>query len=290
MRESLILHQTVEYHAGETFLIRNAGNGGANLPYGRNSHWHEELEIAYILQDKVTYYIEGEQIEGNPGRLVVAGCESVHRISVAGNENFDPNLPAVIVLLLSKSFLEENFPEYRSMSFPNERTDTRPEIKEIMLQCSAYRDRKERHADDHLFMRGLLCQLLYHLCEDGLAVRKETAPHADIRRLKQVLRFVEEHYREPITQADMAARLYFTPQYFSRYFKRFTGMTFTEHLTLYRLSRAKKELAHTDKAIGEIALDNGFADDRGLINAFKKNYQQTPSQYRKRKLMELSQI
>lgn len=100
-------------------------------------------------------------------------------------------------------------------------------------------------------------------------------------KMMSILRYIDGHYREPLSQADIAARFYFTPQYFARYFKQCTGMTFTEHLTGRRIHQARKELLQTDKLIGNIALDNGFSDERSFICAFKKIYQLTPMQYRK---------
>ena len=58
-------------------------------------------------------------------------------------------------------------------------------------------------------------------------------------------------------------------------------MTFMKYVTNYRVQKAQKDLLGTGKSILEIALDNGFSDDRGLINAFKEIYHTTPFQYRK---------
>jgi AraC-like DNA-binding protein len=60
-------------------------------------------------------------------------------------------------------------------------------------------------------------------------------------------------------------------------------MTFTEYVTRYRIEQARKQLLFTDRSILNIALDNGFTDDRRFILAFKKYYIDTPLQYRKRK-------
>jgi AraC-like DNA-binding protein len=58
-------------------------------------------------------------------------------------------------------------------------------------------------------------------------------------------------------------------------------MTFIEYLTKYRLQKARMQLMATNSGILEIALNNGFSDDRRLILAFKEEYGTTPFQYRK---------
>jgi AraC-like DNA-binding protein len=87
---------------------------------------------------------------------------------------------------------------------------------------------------------------------------------------------------EHITQAEVADKFYFSSVYFSKYFKRCTGMTFIDYLTKYRIRQAKTELLTTDKSILDIALDNGFSDERRLILAFKKYLNDTPLQYKKK--------
>lgn len=49
MRGQRILHQTLEYPAQEPFVLMTARYADVDHPFITNSHWHEELEIVYIL-------------------------------------------------------------------------------------------------------------------------------------------------------------------------------------------------------------------------------------------------
>ena len=284
MRETLPRHQIIEYQRNEPFYAANARQKDADYIYIKNSHWHEELELAYCLQGNAVHYIDGEQVEAKPGRLIVTNCESVHRIDAKVGSVLEPDAPASIVLIIHNRFIEENFPEYRDFWFVNRDEEAPPEVRDIMLSFSRYAERKEHRPNEHLFMRGLLLQLLYFLYESGTVSRTDSASaarHEHVRVLKEILEYVEDHYAEPLAQADVAQEFYFSPQYFARYFKRCTGVTFTQHLTSYRLQQAKKDLLHTGKLVKDIALDNGFTDERSLINAFKRHYGVTPLQFRK---------
>ena len=284
MREPLVKHQIIEYKRNEPFFAANAGAWSIDDTYVKNSHWHEELEIAYVLQGNYAHYIDGERVEAVPGRLIVTNCESVHRIDVKPEDMTDPDETATIVLIVHNRFIEENFPEYRDFWFTNEHTEARPEVRDIMFQFSEYAKAPEHRPNEHLYMRGLLLQLLYFLYEDGAVSRTDAASVAQreqVSQLKEILQYVETHYAEPLVQSDVAREFYFTPQYFARYFKRTTGVTFTEHLTAHRLQQATQELIRSDKLIKDIALDNGFSDDRSFINAFKKRFSVTPFQFRK---------
>ncbi|MDE7179073.1 MAG: AraC family transcriptional regulator [Lachnospiraceae bacterium] len=270
MREPLVKHQIIEYRSNEPFYAANTDSRSRNDLYVKNSHWHEELEMYYAFQGRSRHFIDGEVFIVEPGRLLITNCESVHRIEVL-NCGDDLNKVSGIVLIVHNRFLEENFPEYQNFWFTNDKPKARPEICEIMLKFSEYAVRKEHNEHEHLYMRGLLLQLLYYLYQEGAVRRSDIGSihrREQVQTLKEILQYVEEHYREPLLQAEVAKEFYFTPQYFARYFKQCTGTTFTEHLTAYRISRARQELLHTDRRISDVAQNNGFHDDRGFINAF----------------------
>ena len=104
----------------------------------------------------------------------------------------------------------------------------------------------------------------------------------NIERMKGVIQYVENHYTEPISQSAVAQKFYFSREYFSRYFKKTCGMTFTDYVTQYRLQKAKEDLIGSSASILEIALKNGFSDERRFINSFRKWFGTTPLQYRKK--------
>lgn len=284
MREPLVKHQIIEYRPNEPFYAANTNSRSGDDFYVKNSHWHEELELLYVFHGSSRHFIDGEIFITEPGRLLVTNCESVHRIEILDQGDSSSEQPDGVVLIVHNRFLEENFPEYQDFWFTNGKPQARPEVREIMLKFSEYAARKEHKEHEHLYMRGLLLQLLYYLYQEGAVRRSDMGSvrrREQVQTLKEILQYVEEHYREPLAQAEIAKEFYFTPQYFARYFKQCTGNTFTEHLTAYRISQARQELLHTDRRISDVARNNGFHDDRGFINAFKRIYGVTPLQYRK---------
>lgn len=283
MREAVPKHQVIEYLKEEPFYIANVRFSAVNDYYAINSHWHEELEIAYILEGNPHHYIDGECIQSEAGRLIVTNSESVHHVTCEFEHSREEAISAV-VLLIHNRFIIENFPEYGTLWFTNNKRQTKPEIRDIMLWLSAYAEKKEHRPQEHLYVKGLLLQLLYYMYEEGIVSRKDQTAivkRQNIQPLKDILVYVEEHYQMPLAQADVANQFYLSQQYFSRYFKQCTGITFTEHITRYRLEKAIKELRETDKRIVDIALDNGFTEERRFAFAFKKFYGVSPLQYRR---------
>ena len=283
MSEPVAKRQMFEYDGDNPFHIYN-------LPYYPSigdellfNHWHEELEIVYTLQGNSLHYIDGTCIRSQPGRLIVVNSESSHNIipdrSVYGNGR-----KVVIALIISREFLEEVFPDFRNMYFLNEKEVTTPVIRELMVTLSHFGDGTELSRYEKIYRKGLVLQLLYHITQEGVAEKNVILPLnnlKNIERLKGVLQFIENHYMEKISQAEIAEKFYFSREYFARFLKKHTGMTFTEYLTKYRLQKARMQLMASDSGILEIALNNGFSDDRRLILAFRQEYGTTPFQYRK---------
>ena len=158
-------------------------------------------------------------------------------------------------------------------------------IEQLMKEFSYYAGKEKEHEPyENLRLMSMLYELMYLLCRNDLVVRETVFPinnQKNLERLRGIMQYVEVHYTEEITQYEVAKRFYFTKEYFSRFFKKNTGMTFKEYVMHYRLKQAYDPIVYTERSILDIALDCGFADARGLINAFKRVYGDTPYQYRK---------
>lgn len=276
-------HETFAYKEDEPFIIINITSSiAAKARHKLLEHWHEELEIAYVLVGHSIHYIDGQRIQADPGRLVVTNSGSIHSIT-PDTVTPHPGETATILLLIHQQFLRDNFPQYSSIRFTNEKLVARPEIRAIMLKLSEYETREVRTPFDSLYVRGQLLQLLYYMCMEGTASREASATDKSTDKLKTILDYIEANYRQPLAQAELAQRFHFSPGYFSHYFKDHTGITFMQYLTQMRLQKACTDLLSSDLTIAQISLAHGFADERSFINAFKKSYSTTPLQYRKKR-------
>lgn len=93
--------------------------------------------------------------------------------------------------------------------------------------------------------------------------------------------FLESHYQEDFTMDDVADMVGFSPAYFSKIFKKQLGKTYSEYLSMVRISHAESLLINTSKSITEIAMETGFSYSSKLTEAFKRSVRITPLEYRK---------
>lgn len=96
------------------------------------------------------------------------------------------------------------------------------------------------------------------------------------------VRYLEEHFAEDIALSGVAEKFFFTPAYFSIYFKKRTGQLFSQYLKKVRMEKACEMLVSTNKKVSKIALDVGYSDSAYFGKVFKKHMGCSPEEYRKR--------
>lgn len=98
--------------------------------------------------------------------------------------------------------------------------------------------------------------------------------------VRQALTILEGHYRENLTQAEIAAAVHLNPAYFSTLFKKNMGKGFREYLAELRITAVKKRLRNSTERIKDIAATEGFDDYPYFCRLFKHLVGQTPQEYR----------
>ena len=98
--------------------------------------------------------------------------------------------------------------------------------------------------------------------------------------LRQVLRYLNEHYRENITRRDIAKAAGYNESYISHLFSQTMGMTLPEYVHMMRIDDACLMLKETDLTVTRIASELGFASIRNFNRIFLKRTGKTPTQYR----------
>jgi AraC-like DNA-binding protein len=98
--------------------------------------------------------------------------------------------------------------------------------------------------------------------------------------IQTMINFIQSNYMNRIYLSDLALHIHLQPTYVCRLFKKHTGYTISEFVTLHRLSVAKGLLLGTNKKIDEIAYRVGFYDLHHFSKVFKLQEGLSPSQYR----------
>jgi AraC-like DNA-binding protein len=125
---------------------------------------------------------------------------------------------------------------------------------------------------DLFFLRLLRAQTDVHPAEDI------TSTSRDILR---VIRYIDEHYADPISLSTAAERFAFSKPYLSRFFHEETGLTFTDYLNQIRIKQAIRLLKDFRLSIQILSQQVGFQTPAYFSRVFKRQMGVTPQEYRR---------
>jgi AraC family transcriptional regulator len=122
----------------------------------------------------------------------------------------------------------------------------------------------------HLLRYYTACPATFREYEGGLAAAK----------LRHVLNYINAHFEQDITLADLAEIAGMSQCYFASLFKQSMGITPWQYVMQQRVERAKILLRQQDYSIAQIALQCGFNSQSHFTQQFRKLAGVTPKQYR----------
>lgn len=105
--------------------------------------------------------------------------------------------------------------------------------------------------------------------------------HKDNNVIFEIASFLEKHYHEDISLADIASRFYLSREYISRKFKQEFEVNLSDYLGQIRMSKAKVLLCNPNLRISQVADMVGYQDEKYFSKVFKKMSGMTPNEYRK---------
>jgi len=129
-----------------------------------------------------------------------------------------------------------------------------------------------------------LLDLLASSAEYEVLSSPEYSPKLDaetLDALQRALVFIYRNFATDIRLSDVADLAGMSESAFSRFFKKNTGNTFTDHVNKLRIWQACKLLAETDMPITDICFEVGYMNISNFNRTFLRQHRMTPSAYRR---------
>lgn len=99
--------------------------------------------------------------------------------------------------------------------------------------------------------------------------------------VQQALEYVKKNLKRNITRTEVAEHVYLNEEYFSRLFKKETGVGFKEYVQSEKMKEAQKLLANSKLSVEIIASKVGYTNFSYFSAAFRKIVGVSPQEYRK---------
>lgn len=265
-----------------------------NMPF----HWHKEWEMIRVRKGQLVLHVDEQEIFAKEGDVLLLQDSMFHGgAAVAGV--YECLVFDFYGLFHEMHPVKEYMrPFYRLDRLPQilYRSEEHPNIcriaADIMNENYNYFEKRDHIGEDmsdgvrELTTIGGIGRMFASILQNNLYTEntQETIRSAHrIRRIKNVLEYVERNFHSPITLNDMAEVAGMNPQYFCRAFKDVMMKSPMDYVIFYRLEQAVRLLSATDLSVMEVAMECGFNDCSYFIRVFKKQKNMTPNQYRKQK-------
>ncbi|HLL89957.1 MAG TPA: helix-turn-helix domain-containing protein [Tepidisphaeraceae bacterium] len=267
-----------------------------HLPFGIDHRplWplpqaHAHLDIEFILMERggSEHAYRGERLTIGGGDLAVYWAGLPHRCvaSDAGAMCYIIHLPLAWLLQWS---LPPGFVQRLLLGEVFRRR--RAESRWLLDRCRGWmRDRATIDAgaagDIALLELQAACRRL--AATSGAAPPAAEQPARGRRgdrmiRVGQMVHYLVHHYRQPLTAAGIAAAAGVHPNHAMRLFSQSLGVTLWGYVGQLRLAHAEYLLRTTEMPVIQVALEAGFASVGRFYLLFRKQFRETPRQFRLR--------
>lgn len=123
---------------------------------------------------------------------------------------------------------------------------------------------------------------MYGLIGYGISLQKaDNTPIINNPKLRDAVLYIEGHYNENITLANISQNAGLTHTALTKFIKQELNCTAMQYLMRYRITIAKKQLAFTDVPIKDITSLVGFKTVQHFNRIFKQHTGSTPAEFRK---------
>lgn len=251
-------------------------------PYFRTMefHAHDFLELYYFLDGSVTYYIEDQVYDLCPADLLIIPAGKMHRPVIANEHAAYERM----VLWITPQYLQ---------SIDSPAGDLQKNLQKVGEHgyCVPFR------GDETVFVTALLKKLLYmqkndtdpKFCAGAVELYLwtifrsygviDTTHRNETQVIPQVIRYITEHFSEPLTLEDIAAEFFVSKSYLNRHFKAYTNSTVYAYIMALRLTHARRMLREGIPAV-EAGRECGFSDYSTFYKAFKTQTGLSPQQFK----------
>jgi AraC-like DNA-binding protein len=269
------------------FEIVHVGEPANNMS---TFHWHEYMELSYIQENEGRYEIEDRVYDVARGDVVIINDIERHRVTYKPDRplyetviHFDPKL----IWFKDDPTMESGYLKLfkRGRLAFNNRPEldpaTKGEIGRLFSEIiGEYQGGKRFH--ELLIRAKLLNVIALLLRECGTEALDEGAflsRRNQMDRLKRILDYIEGNFDGGIGLESTAARFHFNASYFSDYFKKSVGITFSEFLARVRVREAIRLMTEEGASSTGAAYDCGFNNVASFYAAFKRVTGKNPGDY-----------
>ena len=262
----------------KNFIPRDCDFGDLSI------HWHEEIEITYVIAGSIKHQLNGKKVTINAGEAIFINSKQLHLIE---SNDEDCVLYCLIfhpTILCSSNYIAK---KYISPIVDNEKLDyfflkESDASHKPILDAIKRIKQLEDDGENELIMMTTLYDLWRNLHEVlPKAKTCEKLVNEDLRTVQKMMLKVHNQYADNINLEDICNAGNIGKTKGTKLFFEYINMTPVDYLINYRLEIAARLLRDSKLSVIDIALEAGFSDSSYFARVFKKRVGMSPLAYRK---------
>lgn len=251
-----------------------------------SSHFHEYYEVFYFVAGQQTYFINHDLFNAKQGDVILINKKDIHQHLTPQNndscEKYRITFSDTFVSSLKNGFDLNILMSCFSSKKINAVEKIRYEL-DILINKIWTNSQADNEISYYTAKLGII-ELLLTL--SGMYERQLTkntnSSDNNENRIQEACQYICKYYSNAISLESIAKIVYMSPTYFSKKFKKVTGMGFVEFLNNIRIKNATDMLSDTQLSINDIAILCGYQDTNYFSDVFRKIVGTSPNSYRKK--------
>ena len=246
-----------------------------------DSHFHSAVEIIMPSQGVSVCRLSDREYRVKADEILIIPANTMHELAEE-----DDILRYLILFepapLFSLVDMQQAYPIAQHPIYLQAPSETHREIAKLLHELVDCYFQQKPMWNTRCY--ACLLQVYALLAEEYAAAT--ASPAEEDRRLidpqimNMAVSYIGEHFMEEISLEQVAAFTGYSRYYFSRAFKNYFGISYSDYLTVKRVNEAVSLLVNTDKPVGEIATEAGFGSIATFNRVFRNQKNCTPTRYR----------
>ncbi|MFO1106020.1 MAG: helix-turn-helix domain-containing protein [Amaricoccus sp.] len=250
------------------------------------AHWHAQVEVNYVFRGTMRYAMQGHGVDLVAGDLAVFWGGLPHRVVDTGEDTLFVaiHLPLIHFFRLRLAAeIQQRLMQGATLVTSADDAEEGPAFRRWVDYLCSDDPLRIGHAIDEILLRIERIRFApYRLLGPEAAGPGPEAPdQVSFQSVGRICTFVAKNFREDICSTDIAHSADIHPKYAMSVFKKSTGMTLNEYVSLLRLSYAQAQLMREDASVLEVAMESGFGSLSAFNKCFRKISGMSPNHFRR---------